>query len=421
MTRQTKAIAVYGHHGHSVRVFPDAVRGIVTVMWRVNGVRRKKSDWPNTTAGIRDAKAWAKAFAENRHLPASVKRALTLRDIWERYSTAEFPHLRPRTQQNYTERWTEWERFVGRHFVAEDTTMEMIDDFRRARAKAKLAVNQTGEAIKIVKLVYRWAERRELITRNRVGLYRFKIAKEDRPKPVAEYDPTDYPKLVAQFDPRSSRSWRPWVLTVLCGTQGLRINAALHLKWGDVDFDANVIRWTPEFDKMGYDREQPLTEAAREALYVALGWARFNRTGRDWIFYTPREREDGTYDVSAYWRMLRKAEDAAGVVHVARRAAHGLRRMAAGNALELTQNPIEAMQWIGDRDLTQAKSYLKERTERMQAIASGTGRLVAGVVSAESTESSATQTTPKEHQDQKSEAASSGENAATSTGTTTYE
>lgn len=420
---RTETIVVYGHHGHSVRVFTDAAHELVRVQWRSKGERKTKS-WPNTRDGVRDAKAWARAFAENRNLPTASRRALTLREIWERYSTAEFPHLRPRTQENYAERWTEWERFVGRHFAAEDTTMEMIDDFRRSRAKAHLAVNQTGEAIKIVKLVYRWAERRELLARNRVGLYRFKVAKEDRSVPVAEYNPADYPKLLAQFDPRSSRSWRAWVLTVLCGTQGMRINAALHLRWPDVDFEANTVAWSAAYDKMGQGRVQPLTAAAREALYVALGWSGRNVRATDWVMYTPRGRADGTYDVSSYWRMLRSAEDAAGVAHIARRAAHGLRRMAAGNALALTQNPIDAMHWIGDRDLTQAKRYLKERDERMREIASGTGRVVtgqSGAPPAESTEGAARETATKRQPAAQGELRAQDAAATTSTDATTYE
>ena len=369
-----RTIASYGHHGHSVRVFLEPSRDLVRVQWREHGQRRKKS-WPNTGEGVREAKAWAKTFAAHRHIPQTETSNLTLREMWDRYTTAEFTHLRPRTRANYAQRWAEWERFVGRHFIADDVTLEMFDGFRRARARLGLAVNQTSEAIKVVKLVYGWAQRRELISRNRAALYRFKFAKEDRPQPVQEYHPADFSKLLGQLDPRSSREWRAWVALAICGTQGGRISAVLHLRWDDVDFEAGTIIWRAAWDKMGHERGQPLTAVARDALYVALGWAQLDPAQLGWVFFTPtknkRERGDMTYHISSFWRMLCNAEKAAGIPHIKQRAAHGLRRMAAGNALDITKNPIEAMHWIGDQDLTQAKRYLKERAGRMQEIANG--------------------------------------------------
>lgn len=67
--------------------------------------------------------------------------------------------------------------------------------------------------------------------------------------------------------------------------------------------------------------------------------------------------------------MLRRAEDRADVTHVEGGAAHRMRRMAAGNALEVTGNVADAMWWIGDTDLRQAQKYLKKRDHRMRDIA----------------------------------------------------
>jgi len=377
-----RTIATYGARGEKVRVFLERGGELVRVQY-YDGPRGAKKlvtkSWTNTTANQRDAKEWARGFVEERRRgPVRVAATLTIRAMWEQYTVAEFPHLRRTTQDNYTEAWREWELFAGRHLVAAQTTLGMLDDFRAVRARRGLSVNRSREIVKLVKQVYRWAERRELLERNRIALYQFKIAKEDRPKPVAEYAPDAFPTLLAQFDPRSSREWRAWAITAIAGTQGARINAILHLRWSDVDFQAATVRWAPEFDKMGHERVQPLTQLATDALYVALGWARA-RTActftTDFVFYSPatkrHEAGDGAYSVGAYWRMLRSAEDAAGVAHVRRRAAHGFRRMAAGNVNALTGNPVEAMQWIGDRDLAMAQRYLKERPERQQAIASG--------------------------------------------------
>jgi len=374
MTSSRKTLATYGAKGATVRVFIERGGLLVRAQWRERGRLMTKS-WPNTADAKAGAKAWAKAFATSRDQPQPVAtaRATTLREMWEAYSMAEFPHLRPKTIRNYTDRWADWERFVGRHFLAEHTTLEMIDQYRAMRTKLGRSVAQTGEHIKVVKQVYAWAQRRELLARNRVALYRFRVAKEDRTTAPAEYQPDDFPKLVAQLDPKNGREWRAYVATVLCGTQGARINAVLHLRWDDVDFDAGTIRWAPTWDKMGHDRTQPLTRMATEALYVALGWSRRDPAHSGWVFYTPTASKlakgDPTYGIQAYWRMLKLAERAAGITPQPRRAAHGLRRMAAGNALEASGNVADAMFWIGDTDLRQAKKYVKERDARMQTIA----------------------------------------------------
>ena len=72
-----------------------------------------------------EAKAWATGFAEARTFGRSVSPAehLTVRQLWERYTEAEFPHLRPKTQTNYTGHWKKWELFLGRHFIAEDVKL----------------------------------------------------------------------------------------------------------------------------------------------------------------------------------------------------------------------------------------------------------------------------------------------------------
>ena len=43
--------------------------------------------------------------------------------------------------------------------------------------------------------------------------------------------------------------------------------------------------------------------------------------------------------------------------------------MAAGNALALTNNPVVAVQWIGDTDLGTAKRYLKKRDAALEDVA----------------------------------------------------
>jgi integrase len=321
------------------------------------------------------AKHWAKTLSgERERTPGySQKEELVLRELWERYSNASFHTLRSRTQANYTERWRDFERFAGPYRSVDDIKPELVDQWRAFRSKQGLAVNQSAETLKVVKMVFRWAELRELIGRNRLTSYRFKTGKEEQSPPIEEYSPDDFPKLLEQLNPRSVREWRAWAITSICGSQGARINAVLHLRWDDIDFEDASICWRKRWDKQGLERIQPLTDIAKEALLVALGWSTKDQTQSGWVFYTPtrkkQARGDNCYHVSSYWRMLMKAEQKAGIAHSPGRAAHGLRRMSAGNALAITNNPVIAMHWIGDTDLSTAKRYLKKRDAALVDVA----------------------------------------------------
>lgn len=402
-----------------MRVFRETGHLLVRVQWSdALGLVETRS-WPNTRDGVIAAKAWARAFSDAREQPAyTAPSRITLRELWERYVTAEFPSLRRATRENYAAHWRTWELFAGRSLEAELVTPELLDTLRqvlsgRTDARGALrpvAVSQQRQVVGTVKRVFAWGVQRELVQRQRLLAYRFKVAKEQRPEPVAEYTNTEHAAILAQFRPRLHSQWRAWALTVIAGEMGPRINAALHLSWADVDLPYEVlpaatpeappyygaITWRAEFDKLGNVRVQPLTRASREALFVALGFARANprRTGlsSDWVFFTPASAErkhkgDGTYSVQAAWRALCEAERRAGVTHLWRRAFHGGRRMAAGNALEATDNPVTAMQWIGDTDLKQARKYLKEREDPMRGVAQAISKRQGAGVAAESPDS----------------------------------
>ncbi len=182
-------------------------------------------------------RSWLQGFSESRTRPALDRVATTL-ELWERFAEAEFPHLRPRTRQLHAQRWRRWRVFIGHAFPAAEATLENLDHYRAALSKVDMAPNQIGEHLRQVELVYAWAERRELVARNRIALCRFKLAKEERRNEPAEYRVEDFERLVAQLSPQSSRTWRPRVLLMVLGHQGVRVRAALHLSWDDVDFAA---------------------------------------------------------------------------------------------------------------------------------------------------------------------------------------
>jgi hypothetical protein len=77
----------------------------------------------------------------------------------------------------------------------------------------------------------------------------------------------------------------------------------------------------------------------------------------------------GVYRVQAFRYALQQAERAAGVPHRELRAAHGSRRMVAGEVLAQTGDPKLAMDFIGDTDLRVMQRYLKRRDDRLVALA----------------------------------------------------
>jgi integrase len=365
-----KTLSVYGPRGLRVRVLVDG--DLVRAQWYEAGVRRVQS-WANTPENRVTAKEWARAFADARTrgpAPASAPRRI-LRELWVLYVAAEFPHLRPRTRTLYAGRWRRWEAFLGPTFVAEDTTQEHADEFRGRLAQAGVAVNQARNAVAVVRLVYGWAERRELLARNRLAGYRFKVAKDAPRNDPDEYRVDEWLAMLAVLDYRNPGQWRPWVLLSLLGHQGPRVNAALHLRWEDVDLDAGTVTWRSGWDKMGKELTQPLRWGAVAALLTARAWrARDGYTG-PWVFYSSHRRngDAAAYKVQSFWYHLRAAEDAAGVVHRPLRAAHGFRKMVAGEVAEATGDPWLALGFIGDDDIRMVRRYVKRRDDRLAAVA----------------------------------------------------
>lgn len=389
-----------GRRGQSVRAFKEHDLARVLI---VEHGRRRMESWPNTPAG----RAEAKAYAEGSHERLTQKKSIeippiTLREMWEAYWLAEQPGLRSKTQLNYKGRWKPFETFAGRDTHAHTVTLERLDEYRKALTELGRAVNQIGLHISAVKRVFRWAIHRDLAPPNKIPEYRFKVKRGEKRIEMEEYRTEDQVKILAEWDPRSSRAWRPYVATVLFAYSGPRKSAALQLEWPDVDLEQSRIRWRSETDKIGRARWQPMPAPVVDAMWIAYGWRIANgytgpfvffggtaasrgavRALREWekdakhkrVGARPRAIADKPWSYSAYIAALRKAETAAGVPYIKYRGAHGWRRMAAGNVLELTGNADLAMKWIGDKDPRIMSRYLKERDDQMAGVAEQLGRV----------------------------------------------
>jgi integrase len=170
----------------------------------------------------------------------------------------------------------------------------------------------------------------------------------------------------------------------LCGYQGVRQNAALHLKWADVDVKAKRLHWRAQWDKMGRAWSQPMSRGAVKALRVARDWQRRLGYTGPWVLpsqSSARVTDKGrpsqvarlkpvrveTYSQQALWSALQSAQERAGVAKKRGQGAHGLRRMLAGDVWEATGDALLALHTIGDMDPRMASRYTQQRDERISA------------------------------------------------------
>lgn len=402
MSPQRKTLAQYGKRTDRVRVLVDRNRDRIEVLYRdPAGVRRKRV-FANTSEGRAEAETWAETYHARRAeivAAGSVHAArprLTIRELWARYteSPAYTEEIREKTRINYRDRWRHWELFLKPEAIAEETTLDDVDRFRVFAASTGLVQNSIRNTLNVVRVVYNWGTTRKLLAHNEIAVFRWK-----QPKDVPVFEPEEYTEaeflalLHATF-PVHARTWRVWVALMLVGHHGQRARAVLHLRWEDVDWAAGVIRWPAAYQKQGVALVQPITVEARAALTTAELWrARTGYTG-PWVLFAGggnkrlgealvgnarhyrRARtagQDTAYTYQALWRALKKAEGRAGVTPKPYRSLHGFRKMVAGNVADRTNDPRLGMEWIGDRDLKQAKRYLKRRSERLDRAADAAG------------------------------------------------
>ena len=261
---------------------------------------------------------------------------------------------------------------MGRAFVAEDVKLGHLDEFRSA-LEGRWSVGYIGKAITDIKTVFRWAERRELVSVNKTALYRHKVAKEERPEPPAEYSSAEREAIVAALSPQRATEWRAWAAVMIAAHQGARMRAILQLRWEDLDLERGEVTWRARWAKQGRTWGQPLTDAAYSAILTARYWADRDLYFGGWLLYSSHHRKRNlgddpraVYHVAALEYALRKAEVRANVEHKPNRAMHGFRRTVAGDVAELTGDIGLAMDFIGDRDFKMAARYIKRRDTRLQ-------------------------------------------------------
>ena len=129
-----------------------------------------------------------------------------------------------------------------------------------------------------------------------------------------EYSMEEFGRLIEALPLDRKGTWRAHAILGMCGYQGARQWAVLHLKWTDTDWQGERIIWRAEWDKNGVEWEQPLRDPTRALLQVAQDWHR--RLGFDspWVFPAPR-RPGKVYTIQTLWWNLRAAERRAAIEH----------------------------------------------------------------------------------------------------------
>lgn len=357
-----------------VRVFVDIdAAGVARVRAQYRDPKTGKRKTEPFGADTKKARADAKRFGETLSVKLRERGAdgaparLTVGELGEKYLAATLPNLRANTRENYTAQWTAFADFVGPATRADLVRLTHLDDLRTHYRAKGWAHKTVREVIATAKRAFKWAEGRELIPRNRLYAYVYHVAKDERTASPDEYSPEEFAKLLAAFDPTHGDHWRAWVVLTICGAQGVRQHAALHLQWADVDLADGTITWRAAWDKNGVEWVQPLRVATRAALDVARAQAEARGLASPWVVPSRHAKNAGeTYSAQSLWLALKKAETRAGVARKARRGAHGLRRLLAGEVWAATGDAMLALHAIGDKDPKMADRYLKRRESRVR-------------------------------------------------------
>jgi site-specific recombinase XerD len=351
----SEVLGIWGASRQQVRLVRRD--GRLVVEWYESRLRREKS-WRDQKGNVTVARSWAKNWAELRGSivkPATPK--VTIRELWDLYQTECWSSLSPRSQVLYLDEWKKWELFVGRTAIAEDVAKTTIHAFRRHLEQRGLGINSVAQAIKLCKLVYNWGEREEVIEKNRWRLYKYKVAKKDKPQSPEEYTADEAQRLL-----KHTTAWRPLVTLTILEQQGIRQVSALQLRWSDLRLRERSIVWPKETDKNGRQLVQPLRKATVHALRIARDRARSAGVTSPYVVWSARKPGE-YYTAQSLWAALRNAEKRGGVSHKPMRAAHSLRRKLVGDLSDETGDTLLALRLVGDRDPRMAEHYRKDRPQ----------------------------------------------------------
>lgn len=329
---------------------------------RFVGGRPKRKRFADKASALRWAGRWYDSGARTAH-------DFTLRqliDLWMQ-TESEKKTWRPATRTNYQGHRKRIEEVLGPEARANTLGHADLDELWNRLKRHGMALNQVRQKVQMLQRLFAWALARDYVSRNTLATWPIPEVKKLEP---GEYSPAESDKILAAWDKTDGWEWRPWAVTMIAQSHGIRANALLHLRWDDLDLETGVLRLRAEVDKTGESWERPLTFDALSAVLTAA-WHR-ERLGKTspWVFYG---KGAAPYTYGAYHAALLKAERRAGVPHQRYRAAHGFRRLAVGNVRHETGDPALALLWVNHRNLRDATAYVKQRADEFTLIADRAG------------------------------------------------
>jgi integrase len=329
--------------------------------------RRQKS-WPCTAEGRAEAEAYVKQFDRNTGNRAA-NEPLATQELWSLYLANAKNHLSKRSIALYKGAWDAWERHRGANSPAEFGKAD-IGNFRSLLESRNLATATMKMTIQAIRIVYKWAETNELISRNRWNSYQFKVAKNRRTKRRDEYRGSEGPNIWKALNPKLAGQWRAWVAVGLLLAYGFRQNEILQLQWSWIDDD--FIKIPSEFVKNGDAIERKLFPLVRSILQVAWAWR--ERLGYDgpYVLFSGKvgggRKHEATrpyYSIQTLTNHIHNAERRAHIASKKWRAGHGFRRGLVGDVAEATHDIGLALQAIGDKDMRMAINYRVPRNDKI--------------------------------------------------------
>lgn len=359
-------LAIFGSKGHRLaKVYRLGRNECLVECWVRGRLRRKTFTDPKA------AKVYAKVWYEQGL--GHEEPSLSLRELFDRYIGTM------KTQRNWrgsTILLREQERKRIEAVLTPDLPVARLspahlDTIWTVLTDQGMAPSQVQRRCQFLRHVAAWGHSRDYIPHAKLAGWSSPAVATTQ---VAEYTTDEVQKLLAHFR-HEPRGVRPYAALLLAQSHGFRANALLHLRWEDID--GEVITLRAAHDKTKREWSRPLTIDGKLALETMRAYQRARGIETPWVFHGARNPMK-PYTYGALWLQLGNAEEACGILHLPRRALHGLRRHAVNTARQVTGDAALGLMWVGDRDMSQAVSYVRTREDELNVIANRPG-IVSGV------------------------------------------
>ncbi|WP_420448548.1 tyrosine-type recombinase/integrase [Candidatus Palauibacter sp.] len=334
-----------------VRVFPDPKTGIFQIEWRENGRRLTRSlkhrGWTRAKRQADEAAAGLATYEPNGKAEAEPE-PLTLGRLFDIYGEEVTPTKAEGTQQ--TDRTAIWMflKFFGRDRDPSTLSQRDWDRFIRERRAGRIGYsgrpvsNRTIACdLTFLMAVLNWAARSRdedgnlLLDSNPLKGLRKPREKNPTRVVLTEQEYEALLKVSRKVD------WRFHVALVLAHETGHRIGAIRNLRWADIDFEGEAVRWRAKHEKTGYEHITPVTDEALAALEEARTISGGTGDGPVLPALTDASRCVGRSLPSFWWQ---RAQTLAALEPKPGRGWHSLRRKFAS---DLMDQPLKVLCELG--------------------------------------------------------------------------